>query len=153
MAGNREEDILTNGNQQSGATDKMQASLDLIGDMLSPEVANAVRSKITSDAVDGPFVRRAIEQTFADTWGRGVLSRRERSLITLAILITLRASDEMYGHFKMGITNGLSMQELQELIIHVMNYAGAPAAVNANNVAMQAFKELGLVESEGKIST
>ena len=82
-----------------------------------------------------------IESVFGRLWTRDGLSRRERSLVTLGILIALRASDEMAAHFKIARTNGLSDDELAEVIYHASGYAGFPAAATARNVAANALAE------------
>jgi 4-carboxymuconolactone decarboxylase len=67
------------------------------------------------------------------------LSRRDRSLVTLGILITLRASDELKFHFQIARSNGLTDEELAEVIYHASGYAGFPAANTAKSVAVEAF--------------
>ena len=80
-----------------------------------------------------------IENVFGRLWGRDGLSRRERSLVTLGILIALRATDELEAHFRIARTNGLTDEELAEVIYHATGYAGFPAANTAKNAAEAAF--------------
>jgi len=83
-----------------------------------------------------------IENIFGRLWTRDGLSRRDRSLVTLGILITLRATEELKAHFRIARQNGLSDEELAEVIYHASGYAGFPAAATAKNVAVEAlFKE------------
>lgn len=82
-----------------------------------------------------------IESIFGRLWTRDGLSRRDRSLVTLGILIALRADDELKYHFRIGRTNGLSDEELAEVIYHASGYAGFPAANLAARAAEQAFAE------------
>ena len=79
-----------------------------------------------------------VESVFGRLWTRDGLSRRERSLVTLGILIALRAGDELHAHFKIARTNGLSDEELAEVIYHATGYAGFPAASTARNIAAKA---------------
>jgi 4-carboxymuconolactone decarboxylase len=79
-----------------------------------------------------------IENIFGRLWTREGLSRRDRSLVTLGILITLRASEELNAHFRIARQNGLSDEELAEVIYHASGYAGFPAAATAKNVAVEA---------------
>ncbi|RDH75741.1 carboxymuconolactone decarboxylase family protein [Mycolicibacterium moriokaense] len=76
-----------------------------------------------------------LENVFGRLWGRDGLSRRDRSLVTLGILIALRAHDELAIHFKIARTNGLSDDEIAEVIYHASGYAGFPAAATANRIA------------------
>lgn len=83
-----------------------------------------------------------IENIFGRLWTREGLSRRDRSLVTLGILITLRATEELKAHFRIARQNGLTDEELAEVIYHASGYAGFPAAATAKNVAVEAlFKE------------
>jgi 4-carboxymuconolactone decarboxylase len=82
-----------------------------------------------------------LENVFGKLWTREGLSRRDRSLVTLGILIALRSDQELKFHFKIARTNGLTDEELAEVIYHATGYAGFPAAATAKNVAMEAFAE------------
>jgi 4-carboxymuconolactone decarboxylase len=79
-----------------------------------------------------------VENIFGRLWTREGLSRRDRSLVTLGILITLRASEELKAHFRIARQNGLTDEELAEVIYHASGYAGFPAAATAKNVAVEA---------------
>ena len=80
-----------------------------------------------------------IESIFGRLWSRAGLGKRDRSLVTLGILIALRADDELEAHFKIARTNGLSDAELAEVIYHASGYAGFPAANSARGAATRAF--------------
>jgi 4-carboxymuconolactone decarboxylase len=82
-----------------------------------------------------------LENVFGKLWTREGLSRRDRSLVTLGILIALRSTDELKAHFKIARTNGLTDDELAEVIYHASGYAGFPAAATAKGVAVKAFAE------------
>lgn len=77
----------------------------------------------------------AVDNVFGRLWGRDGLSRRDRSLVTLGMLIALRATDELAIHFQIARTNGLTDDEIAEVIYHSSGYAGFPAASTANKVA------------------
>ncbi len=82
-----------------------------------------------------------IESVFGTLWTRDGISRRDRSLVTLGILIALRATDELHAHFKIARTNGLTDEELAEVIYHASGYAGFPAANTAKTVAARALAD------------
>jgi 4-carboxymuconolactone decarboxylase len=82
-----------------------------------------------------------LENVFGKLWTREGLSRRDRSLVTLGILIALRSEQELKFHFKIARTNGLTDDELAEVIYHASGYAGFPAAATAKNVAAKAFAD------------
>jgi len=79
-----------------------------------------------------------VDNVFGRLWGRDGLSRRDRSLVTLGILIALRATDELAVHFQIARTNGLTDDEIAEVIYHCSGYAGFPAAATANRIAGEA---------------
>ena len=79
---------------------------------------------------------------YDDVWERPLLSKRDRSLITVAVLQALRATSELRTHIGRALdANGVTPQEVSEVILHVTFYAGWPNAVNAGRVAAEAFEE------------
>src|SRR5712692_7168228 len=76
---------------------------------------------------------------FGDVWEHPDLSKRDRSLITVAMLAALYRTDEMRGHMQRALDNGVTETELKGLITHVAFYAGWPCAVNAGRVAIDVF--------------
>lgn len=111
------------------------------------ELLPGVLPDVPDDQVDfgGGFAPElmdiGIESIFGKLWTREGLSRRDRSLVTLGILIALRASDEMKAHFKIARTNGLTDEELAEVIYHASGYAGFPAAATARSIAVEALRD------------
>jgi len=79
----------------------------------------------------------SLDHVFGALWTRPGLDRRSRSLVTLGALITLRASDELKVHFRIALNNGLTLQEIEEVIYHMTGYAGYPAALSARKVARE----------------
>lgn len=73
-------------------------------------------------------------------WGRPGLDRRSRSIATLAMLVVLRGSEEIKMHVKGALRNGLTPEEIKELILHATIYAGVPAGGNAWAAAVEALQ-------------
>ncbi|UTH72783.1 carboxymuconolactone decarboxylase family protein [Chromobacterium sp. IIBBL 290-4] len=71
------------------------------------------------------------EVLFADVWRRDALSPRERSLITIAALIGQARPQALAFHLRRGLENGLSAEELSELLTHLAFYVGWPSATAA----------------------
>jgi 4-carboxymuconolactone decarboxylase len=78
---------------------------------------------------------------FGDVWERAELSKRDRSLITCAVLVATYRPEQLKGHLGRALHNGVTQEELAELITHVAFYAGWPAAMTAANVAKGVFEE------------
>lgn len=80
---------------------------------------------------------------FGEVWARPGLSARDRSLITVAALVALYRTNELPFHLKKAIENGISREELIELITHLAFYSGWPTASSAVTVARRVFEEIG----------
>src|SRR5579871_6456654 len=80
---------------------------------------------------------------FGDVWKRPGLSPRDRSLITVATLVALYRTNELPTHLKLALRNGVTRDELVELITHLAFYAGWPTAATAVGIARRAFDEAG----------
>ena len=78
---------------------------------------------------------------FGDVWERAELSPRDRSLVTIAALIVGGNTEQLPGHLSRAKQNGLSENELAEVIIHLAFYAGWPRAMSAVRVARDVFKK------------
>jgi 4-carboxymuconolactone decarboxylase len=78
---------------------------------------------------------------WGDIWTRPGIDRRMRSAITLAILVTLRAEDELAMHVRAALRNGLTQDEIGEVLLHSAIYAGVPAANTAFAVAQRVLAE------------
>lgn len=118
-------------------TDAHAQGLEVFKEMtgLIPEDATSLR--------DGGFADElgdmSIDHVFGALWARPGLDRRSRSLVTLGVLIALRANNELKAHFQIALRNGLNPQEIEEVVYHAAGYAGYPAAVNARHVAREVF--------------
>ena len=81
---------------------------------------------------------------FAEVWGRDGLPRATRSLVTIGMLAALGRSQEIQWHTQAAISNGATKEQVKEVLIHAMIYAGVPAAVDGFANAEKALNELGL---------
>jgi 4-carboxymuconolactone decarboxylase len=78
---------------------------------------------------------------FGDVWERPGLSKRDRSLITVAMLTALYRTDQLRGHINRALDNGVTKEEISEVITHAAFYGGWPTAANAVQVAKQVFDQ------------
>ena len=117
-------------------TDTHTKGLDVFKEM----VRGLIPDNVTS-LRDGGFADElgdlSIDHVFGALWTRPGLDRRSRSLVTLGALIALRASDELKIHFRIALRNGLSIEEIEEVVYHMTGYAGYPAAATARNLASE----------------
>lgn len=95
----------------------------------------------------GDFAPKLAELTddvlFGDVWQRPGLSLRDRSLATVSALIALNRTEQLPFHLRRGLDNGLSKEELIELITHLAFYCGWPPAMSALRVAKEEFEKHG----------
>ncbi len=103
------------------------------------ESAQAKRNSFTAEFQD--FI---IRYAWGEVWSRPGLDRRSRSLMTLAMMIALGRWDEFRLHVRAALNNGLSVDEIKEVILHSAIYAGVPAANSAFVEAVEALKECGI---------
>jgi len=78
---------------------------------------------------------------FGDVWERPGLSKRDRRLITVAVLTALSRTDQLRGHIRRALDNDVTKEEIGEVITHIAFYGGWPTAANAVQVAKQVFDE------------
>jgi 4-carboxymuconolactone decarboxylase len=76
---------------------------------------------------------------FGDVWERPGLSKRDRSLITVAALIAMYRGDQLTGHIERALANGVTRDEIGEVITHMAFYAGWPTAMTAGRIARKVF--------------
>jgi 4-carboxymuconolactone decarboxylase len=105
----------------------------------TPPAASSARQEVRQVA---PKLIELSEQVlYGDVWERPGLSKRDRSLITLAALTALGRSDQLPGHLDRALGNGVTRDEIGELITHLAFYAGWPAAMTAGRIAKRIFEE------------
>jgi 4-carboxymuconolactone decarboxylase len=101
--------------------------------------ASAVREKLR--AVVPKLMDLTENVLFGDVWERPGLSKRDRSLITVAALVALYRPEQLRGHLERALSNGVTKDEISELITHLAFYSGWPTAVSAAGLAKSVFEE------------
>lgn len=82
----------------------------------------------TKDQFTADYQEFITSYAWAEVWGRPGLGRRDRSVATLAALVALRAEGEIPMHVRAALRNGLTPEEIKEVLLHTGVYAGLPAA-------------------------
>ena len=104
------------------------------------------RAVATTTSFTEPFQDLITRYAWGDIWSRPGLSRAERSMITLAMLAALQHENELAMHVRAALRNGLSPEQIQEVLLQVAVYAGVPAANRAFAVAQRVLSEAGAPE-------
>jgi 4-carboxymuconolactone decarboxylase len=94
------------------------------------------------DDFSRPLQELVTQYCWDEIWNRPGLDRRERSLINLAMLTALNRPHELKTHVRGALNNGLTKDEIREVLLQAGIYCGVPAAVDAFRVARELFKEL-----------
>jgi 4-carboxymuconolactone decarboxylase len=81
---------------------------------------------------------------FGEVWNRPALDHKTRSMLTLALLTALGKQNQLRVHVKGAIQNGVSKEEIREVLMHSMVYAGLPAAVDSFATTAEVLKQMGL---------
>jgi 4-carboxymuconolactone decarboxylase len=107
--------------------------------MTASQTTAANREKVRSLA---PKLIELTEKVlFGDVWERPGLSKRDRSLITVATLVALNRSEQLRGHLDRALNNGVTKDEIVEVITHLAFYSGWPTAMSAALLAKDVFDE------------
>ena len=77
---------------------------------------------------------------FGDIWERPALSKRDRSVITVSALVAMNRTEQLPFHLRRALENGVTKDELVELITHLAFYSGWPTAMSAIMLAKEAFQ-------------
>ena len=104
------------------------------------------RAVAGTTAFTEPFQDFITRYAWGDIWSRPGLSRAERSIVTLTVLAALQHENELAMHVKAALRNGLSPEQIQEVLLQVAVYAGVPAANRAFAVAQRVMSEVGAGE-------
>ena len=105
--------------------------------MSTPPSASAARSEVRQ--VAPKLIELSESVLYGDVWERPGLSKRDRSLVTVAALTAMSRSDQLAGHLERALANGVTREEIGELITHLAFYAGWPAAMTAGRIARKVF--------------
>ncbi|HEY6014627.1 MAG TPA: 4-carboxymuconolactone decarboxylase [Candidatus Limnocylindrales bacterium] len=100
------------------------------------------RAIARTSAFTEPFQSFITRAAWGDVWDRPGLDRRSRSMVTLAALTALRAEGEIGMHVRAAIRNGLTREEIAEVLLHASIYAGLPAGNAAFAIAQETLDEL-----------
>ena len=107
----------------------------------SDYVDNALK---TADSFNMPLQELVTTYCWGEIWGRTGLDRKTRSMLNLAMISALNRPHEVKAHVRGAINNGLTKEDIQEVLLQVAIYCGVPAAVDSFRIARETFKEMGI---------
>ena len=133
------------------ASDQYETGLSIRKEVLGDEYVDAAIAK--ADDFNRDFQEMVTEYCWGGSWGRGVLSKQQRSILNLGMLAALNRPHEFKLHFLGALPTGVDIDELREVLIQIAIYCGVPAGIEAFRIAREVFQEEGVdvsrMDSEG----
>jgi 4-carboxymuconolactone decarboxylase len=120
--------------------EKFEKGLKLRKQVLGAEYVE--KSMANADSFSLPMQELSTEYCWGHVWTRPGLALRDRSLINIAMISALNRPHELKLHVKAALNNGLSREEIREVILQVAVYCGVPAGIDSTRIAREAFAEL-----------
>ena len=121
--------------QPSSGSDGERTRREVLGD------EHVDRAQARATEFTEPFQDFITRYAWGEVWNRPGLDRRQRSMITLAALTAVRAEGELELHVRAALRNGLTPEEISEVLLHTAVYAGVPAANAAFAIAQRVLEE------------
>lgn len=110
--------------------------------VLGPEYVD--KALASADDFNRPMQELTTEYCWGWCWGRDGLDKKTRSIINLAMLSALNRPHEIKVHVRGAIANGLTKDEIREVLLQVAIYCGVPAGVDSFRIAKEVFAEMGI---------
>jgi 4-carboxymuconolactone decarboxylase len=129
-------------NDEERAEQGMTVRREVLGD------AHVDRAAARTTEFTAPFQDWITRYAWGEIWSRPGLDRAQRSIVTLTVLAALQHEDELAMHTKAALRNGLSVDEIREVLLQVGLYAGVPVANRAFAIANRAISEYQAEQAE-----
>jgi len=130
-------------------TKKIEQTADFVNGLKTRR--EVLGSEYVNKALEGatdftqPLQELVTTNCWNDIWNRPGLDRRSRSILNLGMIAALNRPHELKLHLRGALNNGLSVEEIQEILLQVSAYCGVPAAIDAFRVASEVLKEEGAI--------
>ncbi len=125
--------------EKIGTDETFQRGLQIRSEIMDPAPAGTAFE--TADGFMEPFQRLVGTYCWGEIWSRQGLSRKVRSLLTVAMMAGLNRPNELRLHLKGAVNNGCSTEEIRETLLHVAIYCGVPAANEGLRIAREVLAE------------
>jgi 4-carboxymuconolactone decarboxylase len=106
------------------------------------------RSMAGADEFSLPMQELSTEYCWGYVWTRPGLALRDRSLINIAMISALNRPHELKLHVKAALNNGVTREEIREVLLQVAVYCGVPAGIDSTRIAREAFAEVDQAKKE-----
>jgi len=123
-------------------SEQFDKGLAMRKEVLGEEYVDAALAK--ADDFNHDFQNMVTEYCWGGSWGREVLTKQQRSILNLGMLAALNRPHEFKLHFLGALTNGVTLEEIREILIQIAIYCGIPAGIEAFRIAREVFKDEGI---------
>ena len=113
----------------------MQVRRDVLGN------AHVDKAEAAKSELDAEFQDLITRYAWGEIWTRPGLSRHSRSLLTIGLMLALNRSDELRLHLRASASNGVTAEEIREVLMHCAIYCGVPAANSAFHIAKEVLND------------
>ena len=120
--------------------DRMAQGMQTRSTVLGSDYVN--RATANKSALDAPFQNLITEAAWGHVWSRDTITKRERSMLTIALLAGLGNDHELALHIRATANTGASREDVMEALLHVAIYAGVPRANHAIKIAKETFAQM-----------
>ena len=124
-------------------TEQQEIGRTILGELMGEQYVKAKDAR--RNAFNGVLQDYSEEVCFGRTWSRAGIDRKQRSILNIAMLTALNRPAQLAHHLEGAITNGCSMEEIREILLHAAVYCGLPAAGEAFRVAEEVLRTKGLL--------
>lgn len=124
--------------------DYREAGLATFAKMMGDDAAERLKASAESDGFLSGTAGLAADFAFGGIWSRPGLEMKLRSVVVISVLIANRDFAELRNHIRIGIRNGLTETEIEEILIQAIPYVGFPAVASASGPVIETLREFGL---------
>ncbi|WP_179875539.1 carboxymuconolactone decarboxylase family protein [Sinorhizobium sp. BJ1] len=134
--------VKINGRDQPVPSEQFANGLTTRREVMGDEYVDAALGKATD--FTWPMQQLVTEYCWDKIWNRPGLDRRSRSILNLGMISVLNRPHELRGHVRGAINNGVTKEEIQEILLQVAVYVGVPAGIDSFRHAQEVFNEMGI---------
>lgn len=121
-----------------------ETGMKVFGELMGEHAAGQLGASFDQPGFGTTIGKLATDFVFGTIWARDGLERKQRSLVVIGVLIALKQTAELKNHIRIGITNGLTVREIEEALIQTIPYVGFPAVTGATAAIIEVLRERGL---------
>lgn len=121
-----------------------ERGLQLFSEIMGEAAAAQMKTGMEGKGFTAAISQLATDFAFGSVWSRDGLERKQRSLVTIGVLIAQKQPAELKNHIRIALRNGLTPQEIGEAVVQTIPYVGFPAVASATTAVIEVFREEGV---------